>query len=59
MPWLGYGLPPPPSKVQHHEHFYDWDWKRCSNDSILIQKHDYGAVDEGGVMRSCFPAAQT
>jgi hypothetical protein len=46
-------------KVQHDARFHDWDWSLCSNDSILIHKHDYGAVDEDGVMRSCFPTAQT
>lgn len=46
-------------RVQHDERFYDWEWKMCSNDSILIHKHEYGAVDEDGVMRSCFPSAET
>lgn len=42
-------------RVQHDTRFMDWAWKSCNEDSILIHKHDYGAVGEDGVMRSCFP----
>jgi hypothetical protein len=42
-------------KVQHDTRLHDWVWKRCSADSIIIHKHDYGKVDDDGVMRSCFP----
>lgn len=42
-------------KVQHDSRFQDWYWYKCNNDSILMHKHDYGAVDDDGIMRSCFP----
>lgn len=42
-------------KVQHDTRLHDWAWKKCSDQSIIIHKHDYGTVDEDGVMRSCFP----
>lgn len=42
-------------KVQHDARLHDWEWRRCSEQSIIIHKHDYGAVDDDGVMRSCFP----
>ena len=42
-------------KVQHDMRFHDWVWDRCSNESIIIHKHDYGTVDDDGVMRTCFP----
>lgn len=41
-------------KVQHDMRLHDWDWKRCSEESIIIHKHDYGKVGDDGVMRSCF-----
>lgn len=45
-------------KVQHDMRLHDWVWKRCSNESIIIHKHDYGVVPEDGLMRSCFPDEQ-
>jgi hypothetical protein len=42
-------------QVQHDARLHDWEWKRCSDQSIIIHKHDYGVVDDDGVMRSCFP----
>jgi hypothetical protein len=41
-------------KLQHDTRLHDWEWRKCSDQSIIIHKHDYGAVDEDGVMRSCF-----
>lgn len=43
-------------RVEHDPaRFHDWAWRLCSDQSIIIHKHDYGTVDADGVMRSCFP----
>jgi hypothetical protein len=42
-------------KFHPDRRFHAWDWKVCSNESIIIHKHKYEALDEDGVMRSCFP----
>jgi hypothetical protein len=42
-------------KTQHDMRLHDWVWKRCSNESIIIHKHDYKDVPEDGIMSSCFP----
>jgi hypothetical protein len=47
-------------KIQHDgRRFTDWVWRRCSSDTLIVHKHDFGRVDDDGVMRSCFPANTT
>jgi hypothetical protein len=42
-------------KTVHDERFHDWEWRKCSNESIIIHKHKYTGVDSEGVMIDCFP----
>ncbi|KAF8056734.1 B3galt6 [Scenedesmus sp. PABB004] len=42
-------------ETTHDERFHDWEWRRCSNRSIIVHKHRYGGVDAAGVMTDCFP----
>lgn len=42
-------------RIQHDDRFHDWKWKRCSIESVIVHKHDYGSVGSDGVMWSCFP----
>ena len=42
--------------IQHDERFTDWEWKRCSNYSIIIHKMGEAEVNqEDGAVPSCFP----
>lgn len=42
-------------QIVHDERFQDWEWKKCSNHSIIVHKHKYNSVNDLGVMTNCFP----